>query len=521
VEIIKTIELTRMFGDFIANNQIDLTVEENEIKAIVGENGAGKSTLMNMLYGLLKPTAGEIYIRGEVVHFDSPNDAIKKGIGMVHQHFKLVPSLTIYENVILGIEVERKIKLGKYSFSLPSIDHKYEAKAIQDLIDRFQFGLKSTDIVKNLSIGAKQKVEILKMLYRNVDIVIFDEPTAVLTPQEIKAFFVTLKELKKQGKSIILITHKLQEVMEVSDSVTVIKQGKVIGNRVTKETSDKELARMMVGREVLLNVEKKYQDYSKNEIVYEIKDLTTYNHDGIKVVNGISFHLRKGEILGIAGVEGNGQSELLDLLTGLSQSISGKIIFNGIDITNKWPDEMRTQKIGFIPEDRYEQGLCLDMSIAENMIAGHHGKKEVCKHGLLLTQKINEKRDRLIKSNDIRVSDCEGNVSSLSGGNAQKIILAREFDANPELLIAAQPTRGVDIGAIEYIHKSLLNLQAQGKSILLISSELSEIMSLADRIAVIYKGQIIGEVNGINASREEIGLLMAGICERKPENEVR
>jgi len=519
VEIIKTIGLTKKFGDFIANDNIDLIVEKGEIKAIVGENGAGKSTLMNMLYGLLKPTAGEIFIRGENVHFDSPNDAINKGIGMVHQHFKLVPSLTISENVMLGIEIDKKIIVGKHSFSMPSIDHKRESKVVQALIDRFQFGLNATDVVKNLSIGAKQKVEILKMLYRNVEIVIFDEPTAVLTPQEIEAFFKTMRELKQQGKSIILITHKLQEVMEVSDSVTVIKQGKIIGNRITKDTSNKELARMMIGREVLLRVEKHYQDYSEKPIIYEVNNLSTKNHEGINVVNGINFFLREGEILGIAGVEGNGQTELLDLLTGLLKSTSGTVRFLGKDITNEWPDTLRLEKIAFIPEDRYEQGLCTDMSIGENIIAGYHGNLDVCKNGILISKKIAEKRNRLIKNYDIRVSDCEGKVSSLSGGNAQKIIISREFDADPLLLIAAQPTRGVDIGAIEFIHQSLLNIQKNGKSILLISSELSEIMSLADRIAVIYKGQIIGEVSGKDASREEIGYLMAGILERSHENE--
>lgn len=519
MEIIKTIGLTKNFGDFIANDHIDLSVEQGEIKAIVGENGAGKSTLMNMLYGLLKPTAGEIYIRGEAVRFESPNDAIRKGIGMVHQHFKLVPSLTVFENVLLGIEIERTLTIGKKSFSLPSIDHKREAKAVQELIDRFQFGLTATDLVKNLSIGAKQKVEILKMLYRNVEILIFDEPTAVLTPQEIEAFFMTLRGLKKQGKSIIMITHKLQEVMEVSDSVTVIKQGVVIGTRLTKETSNKELARLMIGREVLLRVEKQYRDFKDAEIIYEVKDLSTRNHDGVSVVNKISFNLRKGEILGIAGVEGNGQSELLALLTGLTRSTEGHVSFRQKDITDRWPNYLRSEKLAFIPEDRYEQGLCLEMTIEDNIIAGYHGLKDVCKHGILNKKNIAEKRDRLIKSYDIRVSDCQGNVSSLSGGNAQKIIIAREFDNNPEILIAAQPTRGVDIGAIEFIHQSILDLQNQGKSILLVSSELSEIMTLADRIAVIYKGQIIGEVPGKNASREEIGYLMAGIRERSQANE--
>lgn len=511
MEIIKTVNLTKMFGDFTANDKININVNAGEIKAIVGENGAGKTTLMNMLYGMLKPTTGEIYIKGNKISFDSPTDAMSCGIGMVHQHFKLVPSLAIFENVLLGTEIERKHKIGKKSFSLKLIDKKQEIKVVEEIIEKYQFQISATDLIKNISVGARQKVEILKMLYRNVEILIFDEPTAVLTPQEIETFFVTLRELKKQGKTIILITHKLQEVMEVSDSVTVIKQGKVIGNMLTKNTSSKELARLMVGRDVLLKVNKKHSDYSNKPIIYKVKNLTTINNDNIKVVNNVSFDIHEGEIVGIAGVEGNGQSELLDLLSGLLKATSGKVFLKGQEVSNLWPKKLRGSKIAFIPEDRYSQGLCQDMLICENIIAGYHGTKEICKYGLISQKKMLDKLDCLIEEYDIRVSEKSGKISSLSGGNAQKIIIAREFDSNPDMLVAAQPTRGVDIGAIEYIHNSILELQKAGKSILLVSSELSEIINLSDRILVMFKGEIIGEVNAKNATREEIGYLMAGI----------
>jgi len=340
---------------------------------------------------------------------------------------------------------------------------------------------------------------------------IFDEPTAVLTPQEIDAFFMTLKELKKQGKTIILITHKLQEVMDISDSVTVIKQGKVVGERITKETNKKELARMMVGREVLMQVNKHYHDFSNQPKIFEVQHLSTKNNDGIKVVDDVSFDIKQGEIVGIAGVEGNGQSELLDMLFGLMKPTKGEIVFKDKTITDYLPKQLRKEKIAFIPEDRYEKGLCQDMLICDNLIAGYHDDKSIYRYGLLSRRLVNQHAKKLIADYDIRVSHQDGLVSSLSGGNAQKIIISRELASNPELLIAAQPTRGVDIGAIEYIHQSILKLQEAGKSILLISSELSEVMSLSDRILVMYKGRIIGEVNAKAATREMVGYLMMGI----------
>lgn len=503
MSMVEVVDLTKRFGGFTANDKISLSVEEQEIKCIVGENGAGKSTLMNMLYGLLQPTSGKILIRGKEVQMSSPIDAIAKGIGMVHQHFKLVPSLTVYENILLGVE----IKKGKTLF----VDQRTEIKKVRELIDRYHFELDPLDKIEDISVGGRQRVEILKMLYRNVDILILDEPTAVLTPQEVDDLMVSLKNLKKQGKTIIVITHKLREVMELSDSVTVIKKGKVAGHVKTKDTSETELAQMMVGRNVVLTVSSERKGPVSKDIIYEVKDLCTINESGKEMVSDISFRVHKGEILGIAGVEGNGQSELVKLMTGLMESTKGTITFLGKDITNQWPAQLRREGIGIIPEDRYAQGLCSDMSISDNCIAGYHGNPDVCKKGIFNQKAICAKRDNLIDEFDIRLGDINEKIGCLSGGNAQKIIVARELSADPKLLIACQPTRGVDIGSIESIHKHILKFRDEGNAVILISCELSEILSLSDNMIVMYKGKISGRVSQSEVETESIGLLMAGI----------
>lgn len=505
MNMIQTVDLTKRFGNFTANDHINISVDEKEIKCIVGENGAGKSTLMNMLYGLLEPTEGKILIRGEEVKLKSPIDAIAHGIGMVHQHFKLVPSLTVYENIMLGIEEKQKNKI--------LIDKKKEIEKVSEVIKKYNFELNPLDKVEDISVGSRQRVEILKMLYRNVDILILDEPTAVLTPQEADDLIASLKELKEKGKTIIVITHKLREVMEVSDSVTVIKHGKVIGSMLTKDTSEQELAQMMVGRDVVLTVQNERKDTGNKDVVYEAKKLTTVNVYGKECVSDVSFRVKKGEILGVAGVEGNGQSELVKLISGLMESTRGSSTFLGCDVTNWWPNALRKKGLGIIPEDRYAQGLCREMSIGDNSIAGYHGEPDVCKNGILMRKNINAKRDKAVEEFDIRVSDIEGNVSSLSGGNAQKIIVARELAAKPELLIACQPTRGVDIGSIEFIHKQILNYRDQGHAVILVSSELSEIMSLSDRVVVMHKGKISGEIDPKSVDMMKVGLLMAGISQ--------
>lgn len=509
---IVAVNLTKKYGDFVANDRINLAIPRGKITAIVGENGAGKTTLMNMFYGLQCPTSGEIYVNGKKVNFNSPLDAINCGLGMVHQHFKLVPSLTIFENIMLGTEINKRLTFkNKLRITLPFIDRREERRQVERLIREYKFDLDPDERVENISIGAKQRVEILKMLYRDVDILIFDEPTAVLTPQEVDELLNNLKELKKQGKTIILITHKLREVMAVSDQVIVIKRGRVVGSKPTNQTNAAEIAAMMVGHEVALQTEKEKRPSSGGRVAYRVTNLSTTNSQGKRVLDRISFAIREGEILGVAGVEGNGQSELVKVLSGLMVAREGKVELYGEDLTNKWPSELREAGVGIIPEDRYAQGLCKEMTLAENLIAGYHGKKEFCRYSLMDRKNMKKNRDALLKKYDIRVADPEGTAAQLSGGNAQKIIIAREFESNPKVLIASQPTRGVDIGSIEFIHRCLLDLRRQNKAILLVSSELSEIMSLSDRIIVMYKGRIVGEVSGDQADCSQLGLLMAGI----------
>lgn len=503
--MIQTIDLTKKFNDFVANDHINLDVKEQEIKCIVGENGAGKSTMMNMLYGLLQPTSGKILIRGKEVTLNSPIDAIANGIGMVHQHFKLVPSLTVYENILLGAEITQK----KSGMKTPFIDQKEEIKRVEKLIQENHFELNATDKIEDISVGGRQRVDIL----------ILDEPTAVLTPQEVDELMVTLKNLKEQGKTIIVITHKLREVMELADSITVIKHGKVVGNVLKKDTSERELAQMMVGRDVVLTVNNERKQQINPEIMYKVQNLTTVNDYGKEVVSGMSFDVHKGEILGIAGVEGNGQSELVKLMTGLMESTRGTVSFDGQDVTNWWPEKLRKAGLGIVPEDRYAQGLCREMTVSDNCIAGYHGDKDNFKYGLFDKKAINAKRDRYIKEFDIRLGDVNGNIGNLSGGNAQKVIIARELAAKPKMLIACQPTRGVDIGSIEFIHKQILKFRDEGNTVILISSELSEIMSLSDRVIVMYKGKISGEVSPKEVSMAAMGLLMAGIGKEEQNHE--
>ncbi|MBQ6365615.1 MAG: ABC transporter ATP-binding protein [Oscillospiraceae bacterium] len=506
MNVIETVDLTKRFGNFTANDKINLTVEKNEIKCICGENGAGKSTLMNMLYGALQPTSGKILINGKEVHFKSPVDAIACGIGMVHQHSKLVPSLTVYENIMLGIEISKKA--GK--FNSPFIDEKEERRQVQELIEKYHFQLNAEDKVADLSVGQCQQLEILKMLYRNVDILILDEPTSVLTPQEVDWLIDNLKNLSRQGKTILVITHKLREVMAVSDSVTVIRQGKVIGVARTKDTNERELAQMMVGRDVVLTVSNENGGEPGSDTVYEVSGLCTNNHLGLDVLKNVSFQIHNREIYGIAGVEGNGQSELIKVLTGIMLATKGSVRLFGEDITNLWPDELRRKKIGIIPEDRYKHGLCRDMTLADNCSAGYLDDAEITRRGILNRKNMQKRCHDYIEKYDIRIADEYGNVSQCSGGNAQKLIIAREFESSPRLIIACQPTRGVDVGSIEYIHQCLLDFRNKGYSVLLISSELSEIMSLSDRVGVMYKGEIIGEADPKTASVADIGLLMAG-----------
>lgn len=501
MNIIETRDITKYFGKFCANKEINLTIKQGEIRALIGENGAGKSTLLNMLYGILQPTSGEIYIREKLVNISSPKDAIKLGLGMVHQHFKLVPSLTVYENVLIGAEITR----------LGVIDKKLERKKVTELIEKYNLNLDADDRVADLSIGTMQRVEILKMLYRDVDVLILDEPTSVLTPQEVDELIETLVELNKQGKTILIITHKLQEVKKLAHTVSVIRHGNLIGTVNSDEATMEELACMMVGRPVLMNVDKGERNVDLSDVVYEIKDLTVLGQRGNMAVNSVSLKVHRGEILGIAGVEGNGQTEFAKTIYGMVTAKSGSITLKGETITNIWPDELRKKGVGVVPEDRYDEGLCLNMKVSENLIAGYHGEDKVYKVPFFKKKEIIKNCDELVREYDIRLSADDPNVSGLSGGNAQKIIIAREFSANPDFLICCQPTRGVDIGSIEYIHNQIIRLRQEGKAILLISSELSEIMNLSDRIVVMYKGELVGEFDAENVTAEELGLYMTGV----------
>jgi len=498
---VKMENIVKKFGSFTANDGINLTVHKGEVHSILGENGAGKSTLMNVLYGMYRPTSGQIYIKGEKVDITSPKHAIELGIGMVHQHFMLIQPFTVTENIVLGIEPVKGVK----------IDYKLAKKKVLEISEKYGMQVDPDAKIEDISVGMQQRVEILKMLYRNVDILILDEPTAVLTPKEVDDLIATLKLLKEQGKTIIVITHKLREVMELADSITVLKHGNVVGDVLKQDTDEKEIARMMVGRDVCLTVQNDRKHTVEKQVVYQVDNLNVLNDDGKKVINNVSFKVNKGEIFGIAGVEGNGQSELIKVLTGLMEAESGDVILYGKNVTNRWPKELRKEGIGIIPEDRYATGLCREMSVSDNCIAGYHDNKEILKYGLYNSKKIDEIRDKYIDEFDIRLGDKNGVIGNLSGGNAQKVIIARELASKPKILMACQPTRGGDIGSIVFIHKEILKFRDQGNTVILVSSELSEIMSLSDRVIVMYKGQITGEISPTEVSTVEIGLLMAGI----------
>lgn len=488
----------KSFPGIRANDNINFALEQGEIHVLLGENGAGKSTLMNILYGLYQPDDGEIYIKGKPVRITNPNVAISQGIGMVHQHFMLVPPFTVTENIILGNEPSKgtTLDLDKAIKDVEKISNKYELK------------VDPRAIVQDISVGMQQRVEILKTLYRGAEILIFDEPTAVLTPQEIEELGVIMKSLVNQGKSIILITHKLKEVMSMSDRVTIVRRGKVIDTLNTKDTNIDELAEKMVGRKVSLTVEK--QEARVSAPILEIKGLKVLDNRKLEAVKGVDLQVHGGEILGIAGVDGNGQSELVQAITGLSKAEAGEILLNGKDITNLPPKEVIGSGVSYIPEDRHKRGLVLNFSLAENAILGSHYLKQFRKGMGLSYQKVREYCRRLIKEYDIRTPGEKVLAKSLSGGNQQKLVVAREIDRDPSLCIASQPTRGLDVGAIEFVHNKLLELRDEGKAVLLVSLELDEVMDLSDRIAVIYDGKIVGMLDAKDATEKKLGIMMAG-----------
>ncbi len=491
---VKLENITKKFPLVLANDHVNLEVEEGEIHAIVGENGAGKSTLMKILYGYFQKDEGNIYIFGELIPVMTPHLAIEKGIGMVHQEFMLIPPLPVWENIVLGSE----IKNGLF------VDEKRCKEKIREIGRNMGFEVDLDAITGDLPVGVQQKIEIMKVLYRGAKILILDEPTAVLTPQEVEELFEILKRLKKEGKTILLITHKLNEVMAVSDKVTVMRKGKVIGTRITSQTTPEELAEMMVGRKIVLKVEKPQKE--KGEEVIRVKNLRIKDpKKGVDVVKGVSFTVKKGEIVGIAGVAGNGQTELVEAISGLRKAEEGQVFLNEKEITNKTPYEIRMEGLAHIPEDRKGMGLIMEFSIGENIVIGRHTHPPFAK-GIVLNKKaIRDRAKSLGEKFDIRPNSPPLKVKFLSGGNQQKVIIAREFDYNPAFLLASQPTRGLDVGAIEYVYKYLLKAREENKAILLISMELEEVLSLSDRILVMYNGEIVGEFD--DSSKFDVQLI--------------
>lgn len=488
----------KSFPGIRANDNINLQVEKGEIHVLLGENGAGKSTLMNILYGLYQPDEGQIFVNEKLVKITNPNVAISMGIGMVHQHFMLVHNFTVAENIILGKEPKK----GLY------LDINQAIKDVEALSKKYELKVDPRAIISDISVGMQQRVEILKTLYRGAEILILDEPTAVLTPQEIEELGIILKSLVSQGKSIILITHKLKEVMAMSDRVTIIRRGKVIDTLHTKNTNIDELAEMMVGRKVNLKIDKK--EANPSTPVLEVKGLKALDSRKLEAVKGVDFEVHGGEILGIAGVDGNGQHELIQAITGLQKPTAGEVLINGKEITGLSPKDVIASGVSHVPEDRHKRGLVLDYSLAENSILGNHHASKYKKGMGLNYAKIREYCKRLIKEYDVRTPSEMVLAKSLSGGNQQKMIVAREIDRDPSLCIAAQPTRGLDVGAIEFVHKKLVEIRDSGKAVLLVSLELDEIMALSDRIAVLYDGKIVGVMDAKDATEKKLGIMMAG-----------
>jgi general nucleoside transport system ATP-binding protein len=492
--------ITKRFPGVLANDHIDLDLQEGEIHALLGENGAGKTTLMNILYGLYQPDEGEILVRGQKVEVRSPRDAIAAGIGMVHQHFMLIPVFTVAENVMLGQEI---LRAGDF------LDRREAEKRVADISRQFMLDVDPTAFVRDLPVGVQQRVEIIKLLYRQANILILDEPTAVLTPQESDELFKILRSLVSQGKSIIFITHKLREVMEVADRITVIRQGGVVGTTTPKQADRAQLAEMMVGREVMLEVEK--SQAKPGEAVLQVENLSVVGERRQIAVDGVSFEVRAGEVLGIAGVQGNGQTELVEAITGLRAVQAGRIALLGQDVSRSTPRQVTELGSAHVPEDRQRDGLVLNFTVADNLCLSTYYLPPFAKGPELQREAILASAVERIREFDIRTPSPLTNAGSLSGGNQQKVIVAREFSRPIRLLVASQPTRGLDVGSIEYIHGRILQKREEGCAVLLVSPELDEIMELSDRIAVMYRGRIVGLVDADETSKEEIGLLMAGL----------
>ena len=498
--VIEMLNITKEFPGIKANDNVTLQVKDGEIHALLGENGAGKSTLMSVLFGLYQPEKGKILIKGKEVNVKNPNVANEHGIGMVHQHFKLVHNFTVTENIILGLEPKK---------SFGRIDIDAAAKKVAKISDKYGLSVDPHAKIEDITVGMQQRVEILKMLYRNAEILIFDEPTAVLTPQEIRELMGIMKELVKEGKSIILITHKLKEIKEVADRCSVLRRGKYIGTVDVESVSEEEMAEMMVGREVSFEVEK--GPANPTNVVLKIENLNVLDSRKLLAVKNLNLEVKAGEVLCIAGIDGNGQSELIQAITGLKKIESGKILFEGTSIEHESIRNRTLLGIGHIPEDRHKFGLVLDFSVEQNFVLQNYFQEPFSIKGIIQPEAIRSYSEKLIKMFDVRSG--QGSITearSMSGGNQQKAIIAREIDRSPKLLIAAQPTRGLDVGAIEYIHERLIEERDAGKAVLLMSLEMEEVLNVSDRIAVIYEGEIVGILNASETDENEIGLMMSG-----------
>ncbi len=490
--------ITKRFPGIVANDHVDFDLRQGEVHALLGENGAGKSTLMNVVYGLYHPDEGEIKVNGKPVQIGSTRAAIENGVGMVHQHFMLIPVMSVAENIVLATEPVRQGVL---------LDYAAAENRVREISTRFGLAVDPRAKIEDISVGQQQRVEILKALYRGADILVLDEPTAVLTPQEAHELFGILRSLTEQGKSIIFISHKLNEVLEIADRITVLRRGKKIETLPAAGATEEQLARLMVGREVLLRVEK--GGSQAGEPLLQIEDLHVVDDRGIEKVKNLSLEARAGEIVGIAGVDGNGQTELIDAITGLRHPSSGHIVVGGEDVTGDGPKDSLDAGLGHIPEDRQRRGLVLDFSLAENLALHDYDSPPESRFGWLFPKRLLERAAKLLREFDVRGGGPQTRAAGLSGGNQQKVILAREIDRNPKVLIAAQPTRGLDVGAIEFVHRRLVQERDEGRAVLLVSLELEEILSLSDRILVMYEGEIVGEFDP-GVSEEELGVAMTG-----------
>ncbi|HEV8063857.1 MAG TPA: ABC transporter ATP-binding protein [Acidimicrobiales bacterium] len=498
---LELIDITKRFGQLVANDAVSLTVEEGEIHGLLGENGAGKTTLMNVLFGLLKPDSGEIRIGGQPVRISNPGDAVGAGIGMVHQHFMLVPVFTVAENVVLGFE-PTKAKIF--------YDRRKAAANIRRLSVEYGLEVDPDAIVEDIPVGVQQRVEILKALERNANVLILDEPTAVLTPQETEALFRIMRSLASTGRSILFISHKLKEVREIADRVTVMRLGKVVGTTTPAESSEQQLASMMVGRSVVLTVTK--DPAVPGDVVLELKNLTVADDRDLVAVDGVNLEVRAGEIVALAGVQGNGQTELVEAITGLRNTVAGSVVVAGEDLTHATPRHRLHAGIAHVPEDRQKDALVLPMDLADNLVLDMYGDPPYAGRTSRNLGAVKDNAERRVREFDIRARSVGDPVSSLSGGNQQKVVLAREFGRPVKLVVASQPTRGLDVGSIEYVHKRIVAERDQGTAVLIISSELDEVLALGDRIAVMYRGRIMGVVDP-SVGREHIGLMMAGVAD--------